>query len=206
MPVAGEITVLLRDWSAGNPAATVPEFLELGVKMLPQYIKDRSDLRQAQMGLAESMYENGDLDSAQRVLTQTTASAKAAKDIPAEAESEAFSGNIAYLQGQMDVGEALTAHALELSRKPGVSPAARAWSAIFYAWNRDNNGYRSDENVRLLQFAVKECRDNNLTPRATWIDSTGKSYFQARDAGANPNGVLEGTWTQRQAAHGDGSQ
>jgi hypothetical protein len=42
--------------------------------------------------------------------------------------------------------------------------------------------------------------------RATWIDSNGKSYFQARDASANPNGVLEGTWTQRQAAHGDGTQ
>ena len=151
----------------GKPAATVPEFLKLGVKMLPEYIKDPSDLREAQMGLAESMYENGDLDSAQTVLTQTIASAKAAKDIPAEAESEAFSGNIAYLQGQMDAGETLTAHALELSRKPGVSPAVRAWSAIFYAWNRDDNGYHSDENVRLLQFAVKECRDNNLSPRET---------------------------------------
>ena len=151
----------------GKPAATVPEFLELGVKMLPEYIKDPSDLREAQMGLAESMYENGDLDSAQTVLTQTIASAKAAKDIPAEAESEAFSGNIAYLEGQMDAGETLTAHALELSRKPGVPPAVRAWSAIFYAWNRDDNGYHSDENVRLLQFAVKECRDNNLSPRET---------------------------------------
>jgi eukaryotic-like serine/threonine-protein kinase len=151
----------------GKPAATVPEFLELGVKMLPDYIKDPSDLRKAQMGLAESMYENGDLDSAQKVLTQTIASAKAANDIPAEAESEAFSGNIAYLQGQMNAGETLTAHALELSRKPGVLPAVRVWSAIFYAWNRDNNGYRSDENVRLLQRAVKECQDNNLSPRET---------------------------------------
>jgi eukaryotic-like serine/threonine-protein kinase len=151
----------------GKPAATVPEFLELGAKMLPDYIKDPSDLREAQMGLAESMYENGDLDSAQKVLTQVIASAKAANDIPAEAESEAFSGNIAYLQGQMSAGETLTSHALELSRKPGVSPAVRVWSAIFYAWNRDNNGYRTDENVRLLQLAVKECQDNNLSPRET---------------------------------------
>jgi serine/threonine-protein kinase len=151
----------------GKPAATVPEFLELGVKMLPEYIKDPSDLREAQMGLAESMYENGDLISAQRVLTQTAASAKAANDIPAEAESEAFSGNIAYLQGQMSTGETLTAHALELSRKPGVPPSVRVWSAIFYAWNRDDNGYRSDENLRLLRFAVQESRNNNLSPRET---------------------------------------
>ena len=151
----------------GKPAATVPEFLELGVEMLPQYIKDPADLREAQLGLAESMYENGDLDSAQKVLTQTTATAKAANDIPAEAESEAFLGNIAFQDGQMESGERLTAHALELSRKSGVSPAVRAWSAIFYAWNRDNNGYRSDENLRLLQGAVKECRVNNLSSRET---------------------------------------
>jgi serine/threonine-protein kinase len=151
----------------GKPAATVPEFLELGVEMLPQYIKDPADLREAQLGLAESMYENGDLDSAQKVITETTASAKAANDIPAEAESEAFSGNIAFQDGQMESGESLTAHALELSRRSGVSPAVRAWSAIFYAWNRDNNGYRSDENLRLLQGAVKECRDNNLSSRET---------------------------------------
>jgi len=151
----------------GKPAATVPEFLELGVKMLPQYIKDPADLREAQMGLAESMYENGDLDSAQKVLAGVAASAKSANDIPAQAESEAFLGNIDYLQGQMDAGASLTAHALELSRKSGVPPAVRAWSAIFYAWNRDNNGYRSDENVRLLEFAVKECRENQLSPRET---------------------------------------
>ncbi|MGB6688027.1 MAG: serine/threonine-protein kinase [Terracidiphilus sp.] len=151
----------------GKPAATVPEFLELGVKMLPQYITNPSDLKQAQLGLAESMYENGDLDDAQKVLLQTMTSAKAAKDIPAEAESAAFAGNIAYLQGDTNLGETLTARALELSRRPGVSPHVRAWSEIFYAWNRDNNGYRSDENVRLLRSAVKECRDGNLSPRET---------------------------------------
>jgi eukaryotic-like serine/threonine-protein kinase len=149
----------------GKPAATVPEFLQLGVRMLPDYIKNPADLREAQMGLAESMYENGDLDGAQKVFAQTIATAKSAGDVEAEAESEAFSGNIAYLQGQMNAGERLTAHSLELSRKPGVSPAVRVWSAIYYAWNRDNNGFRSDENLRLLKFAAKESRDRNLSPR-----------------------------------------
>jgi hypothetical protein len=146
----------------GKPAATVPEFLALGVKMLPDYIKNPVDLRQAQLGLAESMYENGDLDDAQKAFTRVTGNAKAAGDMAAEAESEAFSGNIAYLQGQMETGATLTAHALELSRRPGVSPAVRVWSAIYYAWNRDNNGFRTDENVRLLEYAVKESRDSQL--------------------------------------------
>jgi serine/threonine-protein kinase len=147
----------------GKPAATVQEFLQIAVRALPDYIKNPADLRKAQNSLAESMYENGDLDSSQKVFTQTIASAKAAGDVEAEAEAEAYSGNIAYLQGETDLGEALTAHALELSSKPGVSPSVRAWSAIFYAWNRDNNGFRSDENVRLLQFAVQESRDNKLS-------------------------------------------
>jgi serine/threonine-protein kinase len=151
----------------GKPAATVPEFLKLGVKMLPDYIKNPGDLREAQLGLAESMYENGDLDDAQKVFTATIASAKAAGDINAEAESEAFSGNIAYLQGQMDVGKTLTAHALELSRRREVAPAVRVWSEIYYAWNREDNGFRDDENVRLLRSAVQEARDHNLSPHET---------------------------------------
>jgi eukaryotic-like serine/threonine-protein kinase len=151
----------------GKPAATVPEFLELGVKMLPDYIKDPADLRAAQMSLAESMFDNGDLDSAQKVFVQTIASAKDANDIAAEAESEAFSGNIAYAQGQMQTGETLTAHALDLSHRRGIPPSVRVWSAIFYAWNRDNNGFRNDENLRLLRFAAKESQDNNLPPRET---------------------------------------
>lgn len=151
----------------GKPAATVPEFLALGVRMLPDYIKNPADLRQGQLGLAESMYENGDLDGAQKVFTQVAAQAKRASDVPAEAESEAFSGNIAYLQGQMQIGAQLTAHALELSQKSDVPPAVRVWSAIYYAWNRDNNGFRADENVRLLQNAVQECRTSRLSPRET---------------------------------------
>jgi len=139
----------------------------LGVKLLPQYIKDPADLREAQLGMAESMYENGDMESAQKVLAQTIASAKTANDVAAEAESEAFSGTVAYALGQNDAGDSLTAHALELSRKPEVPASVRAWSAAFYAWNRDNNGYRSDENLRLLHQAARECRDNHLSDRET---------------------------------------
>jgi serine/threonine-protein kinase len=83
----------------GKPAATVPEFLQLGAKILPDYIQDPADLRQAQLSLAESMFDNGELDNAQKVFTQTIASAKSSGDFQAEAEAEAFSGNIAYMQG-----------------------------------------------------------------------------------------------------------
>ena len=149
----------------GKPTVTVPEFLELGVKLLPDYIKDPADLRAAQMSLAESMYENGDLDNAQKVFAQTTASAIAAGDREAEAESESAAGEIAFLQGQTSLGERLTAHALELSRKPGISPSVRVWSEVYYATNRDRLGFRSDENLHMLEAAVKESRDHRLPPR-----------------------------------------
>ncbi|MFZ0515638.1 MAG: serine/threonine-protein kinase [Acidobacteriaceae bacterium] len=147
----------------GKPTVSVPEFLELGVKVLPQYIQDPGDLRAAQMSLAESMFENGDLDHSQQVFTQIIASAKAAGDVESEAEAEATSGGIAYMQGDAKAGEALTAHALELSRKSGISPSVRVWSAVYYAINRDEMGFRSDENLRLLEFAAKESRDGNLS-------------------------------------------
>jgi len=151
----------------GKQEFTVPEFLQLGVKLLPDYIKDPADLREAQMSLAESMYENGDLDSAQRVFAQIIASAKAAGDVGAEAEALAFSGDIAYQKGRMDEGKSDTTQALALSRKPGLAPSVRVWSEIYYAANTEKNGFLSDANLKLMQQAVRECHQYNLPQRET---------------------------------------
>jgi len=148
----------------GKPNFTVPDFLELGVKLLPDYIKDPADLRKAQMSLAESMYENNDLEGAQKVFSQVIPSAQAAGDYDTEAESEATSGDAAYLLGQSDLGLRLTTHALELSRKPGISPSVRIWTALYYASNRDRLGFRTDENLELLQNAAKQAQENNTLP------------------------------------------
>jgi tetratricopeptide (TPR) repeat protein len=43
-----------------------------------------------------------------------------------------------------------------------MSPAVRVWSAVYYAIYRDEMGYRSDEYLRLLEFAAKESRAGNL--------------------------------------------
>ena len=40
----------------------------------------------------------------------------------------------------------------------------------------------------------------------TWVDSTGKTSYQTNDVNANPNGVLQGTWTKQQVVHGNGTQ
>jgi len=151
----------------GKQEFTVPQFLELGVRLLPDYIRDPADLREAQMSLAESMYENGDLDSAQRVFTQIVASAKSAGDAGAEAEALAFSGDIAYQKGRMDEGKSDTTQALDLSRKSGVAPSVRVWSEIYYAANTEKNGFLSDANLKLMQQAVQECQQYHLSQRET---------------------------------------
>ena len=161
----------------GKAAATIPEFLQMGVQLLPQYIQNPADLREAQLGLAESMYDNDDVDNALKVFEQTIAGAKAANDYAAAAEAEAFAGNIQYSLGHVDEGAKLTADALELSRKPGVPASVRAWSAVYYAWNRENSGFRSDENVKLLEYAAKQCRENNLSERET----ADVLYMQGQD-------------------------
>jgi len=148
----------------GKPTFTVPDFLELGVKLLPDYIKDPADLRKAQMSLAESMYENNDLEGAERVFTQVIANAKAAGDYDTEAESEATAGDTAYLLGKTELGLQLTTHALELSRMRGISPSAKVWSKVYYASNRERLGFRSDENLEMLQSAAKEAQADHALP------------------------------------------
>lgn len=148
----------------GKPNFTVPDFLELGVRLLPDYIKDPADLRKAQMSLAESMYENNDLDGAERVFTQVIASAKAARDYDTEAESEATAGDVAYLQGKPELGLALTTHALELSRKSGISTSVRIWSEIYYASNRERLGFRTNETLQLIESAAEAAQGHNVLP------------------------------------------
>ncbi len=151
----------------GKPAATVKDFLKLGVKVLPEYIHDPADLRQAQLSLAESMYQTRDYAGAQPVFQEVMANAEASGDVPTEAEAAAYAGSTEFLEGHTVAGLTLTAKALALSKKPGVSPRTRVLSAIFYATNREDLGKHTEENVKLLERAVKESRENHLPPHET---------------------------------------
>jgi tetratricopeptide (TPR) repeat protein len=146
----------------GKPAVTVPEFLQLGVKILPDYIRNPEDLLQAKVALAESMFDNGDFGDAKNIFRQTANTARTMKDINAEAESTAFIGHIAFLQGNVAEGKQFTAEALSLSQQKGVSPTVRIWAADFYALDRDNLGLMTDENLTLLRSAANQARRYNL--------------------------------------------
>ena len=149
----------------GKPAATVPEFLQLGARLVPQFIKDPFDLRRAQLGLAESMLENDDLAAARALFNEVAASARAAGDLSARVEAEAFGGNAAYLQGDMHDGALRTERALALADDSGVPMAVRVWAETFYAWHRDNNGFRAPRNLELLRLAVTQARASHLPAR-----------------------------------------
>ncbi len=149
----------------GKPTFTVPDFLQLGVKLLPDYIKDPADLRKAQMSLAESMYENSDLEGALKVFEQVIPSARDARDYDTEAESEATAGDAAYLLGQTGRGLQLTTHALEIASTHSVSPSVRIWTKVYYATNRERLGFRTDDNLAMLQSAAAEAlRQSSLPP------------------------------------------
>jgi serine/threonine protein kinase len=147
----------------GKPAATIPEFLQLGVKVLPDLIKSPEDQRAAQLSLAQSMFQNADYVDAQPVFTQLIANSKNANDLPTEAEAEAYAGRIAYDLGQTEPGKALAAHALSLAHEKGVLAPARVMIEIFYAANQEDEGFRTEENLNLLQAAVKEAQSPEVS-------------------------------------------
>ncbi len=147
----------------GKPAATVPEFLQLGVKVLPDLIKNPADQRAAQLSLAKSMFQDSDYADAQPVFARLIVDAKAAHDDATEAEAEGFAGRIAYNLGDTDRGKELASHALSLSHRPGVTPSARIQIEVFYAANQEDEGFRTDENVNLLEAAVKEAHSQNVS-------------------------------------------
>jgi serine/threonine-protein kinase len=153
--------------TVGKPTFSVTEFLELSLRLLPDYIKDPADLRQAQLGIAESMYENDAYPQARKAFETVAATARAAGDAAAEAEADAFAGHIDYANGDLQSGAALTERALKIVQATSVPASVRVWSEIYYAWDRDDNGFRTDENLRLLKDAVTEARRGHLSARET---------------------------------------
>ncbi len=156
---------IANTYYTGKPTATVGDFLQLGVRVLPQFVSNPKDLRAAQLSLAESMYDNSDYKGAQAVLRQVVTSAKAAGDLPAEAEAEAYAGDIEYTIGTAEAGYALTSHALSLANKPGVSPTIRVRVKIFFAQNREETSYRSEDNLTMMRSAIAEAQKEHLPAR-----------------------------------------
>jgi tetratricopeptide (TPR) repeat protein len=146
----------------GKPAATIPEFLRMGVRLIPSFIPSQADRCVAQLSLAKSMFENKDYVDAEPVFLQTMAEARSIKEFGVEAEAESYAGATAYLRGDHKTGLALEAEALSLVHHDGVTTSSRVLIEGFYANDRETSGFRTDENRTLLEETVNESRNAHL--------------------------------------------
>ncbi len=151
----------------GTPVATVPEFLRAGMSRLPALIHEPADLRQAELGLAESMFESGDDADARAAFGRVVADADRDGAVADKVEAEAYAGAIEVRQGHADAGRSLLADAYALGRSRAVPARVRVLSEIFFANNEDGTGYLSDGNLALLRAAVDESRRLNLPASET---------------------------------------
>jgi eukaryotic-like serine/threonine-protein kinase len=149
---------------SGKPNMSVNDFLNLGVRTLPLYIHDREDLRAAQLSLAESLHRNGDYADAQIVFAEVAKSAHDDHDANAETQALAFEGDIAAYRGQMGNAAAFAAESLALSRKSKVTPLAHVLAERYYAIYHEVYGPPSDEDLPLLNDAVRIAKTGNLPP------------------------------------------
>jgi serine/threonine-protein kinase len=165
----------------GKPAATVPEFLRLGTAVLPQMISNPPDRRAGQITLAQSMYYDNDFADAETTLQRVLADARASGDIPAEAEAEAWAAAAAYKLGRIQEFMSLSADALQLADKPGVTPAARVWIKILYTQPRYELGYTTDKEIALQHAAMVEAEGPGVpaselaTAKLVYVFVSGRS-------------------------------
>ena len=158
---------LANETHTGKPAATLPEFLQLGITVLPQYIHDPHDLLQAQLSLAESMTDSGDDVHSLPAFQAIVESARAHDDLGAEAEAEAFAGNIDSHDGRIEDSLRITQHAFDLSRTKGISPTVRFWAELYHADAIEYSGKRIDSNLVEERDAIRISRESRLPPQLT---------------------------------------
>lgn len=149
----------------GKPSVSISDFLRLGLEKLPEFIHDPGDLAAAQLGMAESLYQTGDLDGARKALEQVVDAAHAAGALAIEAEALAYAADVHYQQGQVDTARSLARRAMALSRTRGIPPRVRILSEVYYATGEDGSGHRSDANLELLRAAADESQRRQLPDR-----------------------------------------
>lgn len=148
----------------GKPAATVRDFLQLGVKTLPEYIHDPADLRQAQLALADSMYWNHDYANAAPIYSAVADAANKQGDAGSEAEAESYLAYLALRKGATDEAYSRSARALDLSKNGAVSAHTKVLSQLNYALVREQTGRYSEQNLQLIESAVAIAKKNRLPP------------------------------------------
>jgi tetratricopeptide (TPR) repeat protein len=108
------------------------------------------------------MYWNHDYGDAKPIYASIATGAEAAGDVAAQAEADAYLGYLALREGATDEAKARSARALELSADPKVSPDVGVLSRLNYALVREQTGWHSKDNVRILAEAVDIAKQHHL--------------------------------------------
>ena len=123
---------LANEQQMGKPAATVTDFLSLGVKVLPQMISNPDDRRAAALSLGESLFDSREFAQALPILEEVAASAHSTQDFQTEVEARAFGGLCALAIGNTKLADSMTNPGLAMAHASGVGRQARIW--IEGAW------------------------------------------------------------------------
>ena len=146
----------------GKPVSTITELLRLGVQIVPDFIKDPDDLRQARLSLADSLYLSSDFETARTLYEQALASARSSNDKSAEAESLSQLGLIAHFSGKPEAALDDTEKGFAASRASGIPADTRLLGAQAYVLVHEDLGKTADQNAGYLESAIKEARVAHL--------------------------------------------
>jgi serine/threonine-protein kinase len=161
----------------GKGTVTIPEFLELGVKVLPSMIQDPAERRVIQLRLGESMIDTQDYSGALATLQPLGAEAGRAGDFGTAAEADAFAGWAAHMLGRTTLADALTGKAFSLAHAKGVSAGSRVWATGWYGVSRAVRGFDLGKNVGVMRAAAEEAQRAHLPKQQQiWALSSAALY------------------------------
>lgn len=171
----------------GKPLTTVPELLDLGMKVVPTMIQDPADRRAAQLSLVESMSSGGDYKEAEGYLTQLVADANTAGDLPVEAIAESDLSVVEDVLGHKQSSRDHSLDALKLARAGNVGLANRIEIQGEYAYLRETDGLHAEDTLRILEENLAQARaahlpDNILAVQAVRLGSVLQSRGRLEDA------------------------
>jgi tetratricopeptide (TPR) repeat protein len=152
--------------------------LGLALRHAPEYLPDAANLRGAQLALAELLVESGDTTQARAAFATVIDSARRDHATADLAEAETFAGDLDFQAGNTASAAALEAEALALVRSREIAARVRVLTEVHFASDQENRGFRSDRDLDMLRSAVKEAKQQHLTPEtATAIAALAKVYY-----------------------------
>jgi tetratricopeptide (TPR) repeat protein len=159
-------------------AAAVRDALRLALRHAAEYLPDAANLRSVQLALAELLVESGDPAPARAAFASVIDSARRDHATADLAEAESFAGCLDFQAGNSASAAALEADALALVRSREVAARVRVLTEVNFASDQENRGFRSDRDLDMLRSAIKEAKQQHLTPEtATAIAALAKIYY-----------------------------